>query len=157
MFKWLPCFTLLHCKSGNTCCNHFFLQKNSGHALPCGSSSRPALNYSLSPTCGAASTWLHQPCTKLLRSRVMVDYPDRTAAVMPGEPSNHKTPSFPAVSWTDEATIISLFSLSFVSTQPSLLFFLISSRKPRPASAIVLLSQRRKGDTSRKRVKCEAH
>ena len=93
MFKWLPCFALLRRKSGNACCNHFFLQKNSGHALPCGSSSSHALNYSLSPTCGTASTWVHQPCTKLLRSRVTVDYPDRTAAVMPNEPSNHKTPS----------------------------------------------------------------
>ena len=148
MFKWLPCFALLRRKSGNTCCNHFFLQKNSGHALPCGSSSSHALNYSLSPTCGTTNTWVHQPCTKLLRSRVTVDYPDRSAAVMPNEPSNHKTPSFPAVSWTDEATIISLFSLSFLSTQPSLLphLFLISSRKPRPASSIVLLSQRRKGE-----------
>ena len=26
MFKWLPCFALLHRKSGNACCNHFFLQ-----------------------------------------------------------------------------------------------------------------------------------
>ena len=26
MFKWLPCFALLRCKSGNACCNHFFLQ-----------------------------------------------------------------------------------------------------------------------------------
>ena len=125
MFKWLPCFALLRRKSGNACCNHFFLQKNSGHALPCGSSSSHALNYSLSPTCGTASTWVHQPCTKLLRSRVTVDYPDRSAAVMPNEPSNHKTPSFPAVSWTDEATIISLFSLSFLSTQPSLLPHLV--------------------------------
>ena len=115
MFKWLPCFALLRRKSGNACCNHFFLQKNSGHALLCGSSSSHALNYSLSPTCGTASIGVHQPCTKLLRSRVMVDYPDRSAAVMPNEPSNHKTPSFPAVSWTDEATIISLFSLSFLS------------------------------------------
>ena len=39
MFKWLPCFALLRRKSGNACCNHFFLLKNSGHALPCGSSS----------------------------------------------------------------------------------------------------------------------
>ena len=115
MFKWLSCFALLRRKSGNACCNHFFLLKNSGHALPCGSSSSHALNYSLSPTCGTASTWVHQPCTKLLRSRVTVDYPDRSAAVMPNEQSNHKTPSFPAVSWTDEATIISLFSLSFLS------------------------------------------
>ena len=106
MFKWLPCFALLRRKSGNACCNHFFLQKNSGHALPCGSSSSHALNYSLSPTCGTASIGVHQPCTKLLRSRVTVDYTDRSAAVMPNEPSNHKTPSFPAVSWTDEATII---------------------------------------------------
>src|SRR3954468_18985800 len=97
MFKWLPCFALLHRKSGNTCCNHFFLQKNSGHALSCGSSSSHALNYSLSPTCGTASTWVHQPCCKLLRSRVTVDYSGRTAAVMPNELSNHKTPSFPAV------------------------------------------------------------
>ena len=147
MFKWLPCFALLRRKSGNACCNNCFLQKNSGHALPCGSSSSHALNYSLSPTCGTASTWVHQPCTKLLRSRVTVDYPDRTAAVMPNEPSNHKTPSFPAVSWTDEATIISLFSqLPLYPTRFSLIFFLISSRKPQPASAIVLLSQRRKGD-----------
>ena len=109
MFKWLPCFALLRRKSGNACCNHF-LQKNNGHALPCGSSSSHALNYSLSPTCGTASIGVHQPCTKLLRSRVTIDYPDRTAAVMPNEPSNHKAPSFPAVSWTDEATIISLFS-----------------------------------------------
>ena len=100
--------------------------KNSGHALPCGSSSSHALNYSLSATCGTASTWVHQPCTKLLRSRVTVDYPDRTAAVMPNEPSNHKTPSFPAVSWTDEATIISLFSLSFKENPHSLRFSLIS-------------------------------
>ena len=121
MFKWLPCFALLRRKSGNTCCNHFFLLKNSGHALPCGSSSSHALNYSLSPTCGTTSIGVHHPCTKLLRSRVMVDYPDRRAAVMPNEPSNHKTPSFPAVSWMDEATIISLFFLSFLSTQPSLL------------------------------------
>ena len=92
MFKWLPCFALLRRKSGNACCNHFFLQKNSGHALPCGSSSSHALNYSLSPTCGTASTWVHQPCTKLLHSRVTVDYPDRTSAVMPNEPSNHKAP-----------------------------------------------------------------
>ena len=113
MFKWLPCFALLRPKSGNACCNHFFLQKNSGHALPCGSSSSHALNYSLSPTCETTNIGVHQPCTKLLRSRVTVDYPDRTAAVMPNEPSNHKTPSFPEVSWTDEATIISLFSLSF--------------------------------------------
>ena len=28
MFKWLPCFALLRRKSGNACCNHFFLQKN---------------------------------------------------------------------------------------------------------------------------------
>ena len=118
MFKWLPCFALLRRKSGNTCCNHFFFRmKNSGHALSCGSSSIHALNYSLSLTCGIASTWVHQPCTKLLYSRVTVDYPDQTAAVMPNELSNHKTPSFPAVSWTDEATIISLFSLSFLSTQ----------------------------------------
>ena len=95
----------------------FSSKKIYGHNLPCGSSSSHALNYSLSPTCGTASTWVHQPCTKLLRSRVTVDYPNRTAAVMPNEPSNHKTPSFPAVSWTDEATIISLFSLSFLSTQ----------------------------------------
>ena len=93
MFKWLPCFTLLRRKSGNACCNHFFLQKNSGHALPCGSSSSHALNYSLSPTCGTASTWVHQPCTKLLCSRVTVDYPDRSAAVMHNEPSNHSSPS----------------------------------------------------------------
>ena len=99
----------------------FFLQKNSGHALPCGSSSSHALNYSLLPTCGTASIGVHQPCTKLLRSRVTVDYPDRSVAVMPNEPSNHKTPSFPAISWMDEATIISLFSLSFLSTQPLLL------------------------------------
>ena len=39
MFKWLSCFALLHRKSGNACSNHFFLQKNNGHALPCGSSS----------------------------------------------------------------------------------------------------------------------
>ena len=26
MFKWLPCFALLHRKSGNACCKHFFLQ-----------------------------------------------------------------------------------------------------------------------------------
>lgn len=89
MFKWLPCFALLRRKSGNACCNHFFLQKNSGHALPCGSSSSHALNYSLSPTCGTTSIGVHQPCTKLLRSRVTVDYPDRSAAVMPNEPSNH--------------------------------------------------------------------
>ena len=148
MLKWLPCFALLRHKSGNTCYNHFFLLKNSGHALPCGSSSNHALNYSLSLTCGIASIGVHQPCTKLLRSRVTVDYPDRSAAIMPNEPSNHKKPSFPPVSWTDEATIISLFSLSFLSTQPrlSLILFLISSRKPRPASAIVLLSQRRKGE-----------
>ena len=103
--------------------------KNSGHALPCGSSSSHALNNSLSPTCGTTSTWVHQPCTKLLRSRVTVDYPDRTAAVMPNDPSNHKTPSFPAVSWTDEATIISLFSLSASSLEEnphSLCFSLIS-------------------------------
>ena len=120
MFKWLPCFTLLRRKSGNACCNHFFLLKNSGHALPCGSSSSHALNYTLSPMCGTASIGVHQPCTKLIRSRVpncTVDYPDRSTAVMPNEPSNHKTPSFPVVSWTDEATIISLFSLSFLSTQ----------------------------------------
>lgn len=93
MFKWLPCFALLRRKSGNACCNHFFLlQKNSGHALPCGSSSSHALNYSLSPTCGIASTWVHQPCTKLLRSRVTVDYPAQSAAVMPNEPSNHNPP-----------------------------------------------------------------
>ena len=115
----------------------FLLQKNSGHTLPCGSSSSHALNYSLSPTCGTASTWVHQPCTKLLRSRVTVDYLDRTAAVMPNEPSNHKTPSFPAVSWTDEATIISLFA---ESPSPS-----SSSRKATLASATVLLSQRREG------------
>ena len=88
MFKWLPCFALLRRKSGNACCNHFFLQKNSGHGLPCGSSSSHALNYSLSPTCGTASTWVHQPCTKLLRSRVTVDYPDRSATVMPNESQN---------------------------------------------------------------------
>ena len=116
MFKWLPCFALLRCKRENACCNNFF-RKNSGHALRCRSSSSHALNYSLSPTCGTASIGVHQPCTKLLRSRVTVDYPDRSAAVMPNEPSNHKTPSFPAVSWTDEETIISLFSLSFLSTQ----------------------------------------
>ena len=115
MFKWLPCFALLRRKSGNACCNHFFLQTNNGHALPCGSSSSHALNYSLSPTCGTASIWVHQPCTKLLCSRVMVEYPDRSAAVMLNEPLNHKAPSFPAVSWTDEAAIISLFSLSFLS------------------------------------------
>ena len=90
MFKWLPCFALLYHKSGNACCNHFFLQKNIGHALPCGSSSSHALNYSLSPTCGTSSIGVHQPCTKLLRSRVTVDYPDRSAAVMPNEPLNHK-------------------------------------------------------------------
>jgi len=28
MFKWLLCFALLHRKSGNACCNHFFLQKH---------------------------------------------------------------------------------------------------------------------------------
>ena len=44
MFKWLPCFALFRRKSGNACCNHFFLQKNSGHALPWGSSSSHALN-----------------------------------------------------------------------------------------------------------------
>ena len=103
----------------------FFRMKNSGHALPCGSSSSHALNYSLSPTCGTTSIGVHQPCTKLLHSRVTVEYPDRSAAVMPNEPSNHKTPSFPAVSWTDEATIISLFSLRFLSTQPSLLPHLV--------------------------------
>ena len=147
MFKWLSCFALLRRKSGNACCNHFFLLKNSGHALPCGSSSSHALNYSLSPTCGTASTWVHQPCTKLLCSRVTVDYPDRSAAVMPNEPSNHKTPSFQAVSWTDEATIISLFSLSFLSTQLASPSSCSSSlQEKRPASAIVLLSQRRKGE-----------
>ena len=125
MFKCLPCFALLRRKSGNTCCNHFFLLKNSGHALPCGSSSSHALNYSLLLTCGTASTWVHQPCTKLLHSRVMVEYPDRSATVMPNEPSNHKTPSFPAVSWTNEATIISLFSLILLSTQPSVLPHLV--------------------------------
>ena len=77
--------------------------------------SRRELCYSLSPTCGTAIIRFHQPCTKLLRSRVTVDYPDRTAIVMPNEPSNHKAPSFPAVSWTNEATIISLFSLIFLS------------------------------------------
>src|SRR3954470_18954367 len=92
MFKWLPCFTLLRRKTVNASCNHIFLQKNNGHALPCGSSSNHALNYSLSPTCGTSSTWVHQPCTKLLRSRMTVDYPDRTATVMPNEPSNHKNP-----------------------------------------------------------------
>ena len=137
MFKWLPCFALLRRKSGNACCNHFFLQKNSGHALPCGSSSSHALNYSLSPTCGTASTWVHQPCTKLLHSKVMVDYPDWTAAVMPNEPSNHKTPSFPAVSWTDEATIISLFSLSFLSWRKSPLTLLL----PHFVPPFTLLSQ----------------
>ena len=128
MFKWLPCFTLLRRKSGNACCNHFFLQKNSGHAPPCGSSSSHALNYSLSPTCGSASMGAHEPSTKLLHSKVpncMLDNLDRSAAVMPNEPSNHKTPSFPVVSWTDEATIISLFSLSFLSTQPLLLPHLV--------------------------------
>ena len=115
MFKWLPGFALLRRKSGNACCNHFFIQKNSGHDLPCGSSFSHALNYSLLPTCGTASTWVHQPCTKLLRSRVMVDYPGRSAIVMPNDPSIHKTPSFPTLSWTDEAAIISLFSLSFLS------------------------------------------
>ena len=121
----------------------FFRMKNSGHALPCGSSSSHALNYSLSPTCGTASTWVHQPCTKLLRSRVMVDYPDRTAAVMPNEPSNHKTPSFPAVSWTDEATTISLLSLSFLSTQlasPSSCSSFLQERKLREKSEMMVAS-----------------
>ena len=84
--------------------------------------------YSLSPTCGTANIGVHQPCTKLLHSRVpncTVDYSILSAAVMPNEPSNHKTPSFPAVSWMDEATIISLFSLNFLSTQPSLLPHLV--------------------------------
>ena len=125
MFKWLPCFTLLRRRSENTCCNPFLLQKNSGHALPCGSSSSHALNYSLSPMCGTASIRVHRPCTKLLCDRVTVDYPDRSAAVMPNEPSNHKNPSFPTVSWTDEATIISVFSLSFHYTQPSFLPHLV--------------------------------
>ena len=111
MFKWLPCFALLRHKSGNACCNHFFFRmKNGGHALPCGSSSSHELNYSLSPTCGTASIGVHQPCTKLLRSRVTVDYPDRTATVMSNDPPNHKTPSFPAVSWTDEAHPFTLLS-----------------------------------------------
>ena len=136
MFKWLPYFALLRRKSGNACCNHFFLRKNSGHALPCGSSSSHALNYSLSPTCGTATIGVHQPCTKLLRSRVTVDYPDRTTTVMPNEPSNHKTPSFHS----------SLLASSLPNPRFCLILFLISSRKPRPASAIVLLSQRRKGE-----------
>ena len=153
MFKWLLCFALLRRKSGNTCCNHFFLQKNSGHALPCGSSSNHALNYSLSPTCGTASIGVHQPCTKLLRSRVTVDYPDRSAAVMPNEPSNHKTPSFAVVSWTDEATIISLLSQlrlyptlasassfsSFLQENPDLLLPLFFSPKEGKVSASMVL------------------
>ena len=130
MFKWLSCFALLRCKSGNACCNHFFLQKKqwTHSTMRILLDGRRELCYSLSPTCGTAIIRVHQPCTKLLRSRVpncTVDYPDRSAAVMPNEPSNHKTPSFPAVSWTDEATIISLFSLSFLSTQPSLLPHLV--------------------------------
>ena len=116
---------------------------------------------------------LLQPCTKLLtfadvwdsqhrgpparhRSRVpncTVDYVDRSVAVMPNDPSNHKTPSFPAVSWTDEATIISLFSLSFLSTQlaypscyssflqenPDLLLTLFFSPKEGKVSASMVL------------------
>ena len=148
MFKWLPCFALLRRKSGNACCNHFFLQKNSGHALPCGSSSSHALNYSLSPTGGIASTWVHQPCTKLLRSRVTVDYPDRSAAVMPNEPSNHKTPLLSSSKLDGRCNhhFTLLSQLPLYPTRFSLILFLISSRKPRPASAIVLLSQRRKGE-----------
>ena len=121
MFKWLPCFALLRRKSGNACCNHFSSSEKQwtrsimrillhGRREPC---------YSVLPTCGTASIGVHQPCTKLLCSRVpncTVD-PDQSAVVMPNETSNHKTPSFPAVSWTDEATIISLFSLSFLSTK----------------------------------------
>ena len=59
-FKWLPCFALLRRKSGNACCNHFFLQKQwtcstvrillDGRQEPC---------YSLSPTCGTASIRVH--------------------------------------------------------------------------------------------------
>ena len=123
MFKWLPCFTLLRRMSGNACCNHFFLQKKQWtHSTMCILlDGHWELCYSLSPTCGTTIIRVHQPCTKLLHSRVTVDYPDRSAVVMPNEPSNHKNPSFPAVSWTDEETIISLFSLSFFSTQPLLL------------------------------------
>ena len=153
MFKWLTCFTLLRPKSGNACCNHFSFRKNSGLTLPCGSSSSHALNYSLSPTCGTASIGVHQPCTKLLRSRVTVDYPDGSAAVMPNEPSNHKTPTFPAVSWTDEATIISLFSQlplyptltspsscsSFLQENPDLLLPLFFSPKEGKVSASMVL------------------
>ena len=64
-----------------------------------------------------------------------------------------KNPSFPAVSWTDEATIISLFSLSFLSTQlaspsscssflqenPDLLLTLFFSPKEGKVSASMVL------------------
>ena len=118
-FKWLPCFALLRRKSGNACFNHFVLQKQwtrSTVRILLDSSREPC--DSLSPMCGTASIGVHLPCTKLLHTRVhncTVDYPDRSAAVMPNELSNHKTPTFPAVSLMDEATIISLFSLSFLS------------------------------------------
>ena len=126
MFNWLPCFAPSIVRVETLVVIIFFFRmKNNGHALPCRSSSSHALNYSLSLMCGTASIGVHQPCTKLLRSRVTVDYPDRSATVMPNELSNHKPPSFRAVSWTDEATIISLFSLSFLSTQPSLLPHLV--------------------------------
>ena len=47
MFKWLPCFALLHRKSGNACCNHFFLQNENQWAR-------------------STVRILLQPCTKLL-------------------------------------------------------------------------------------------
>ena len=100
-FKWLPCFALLHHKSGNACCNHFFLQKQWTRS-----------------TVRILLDGRREPCTKLLRTRVhnfTVDYLDRSATVMANEPSNDKNPTFLAVSWTDEPTIISLFSLSFLS------------------------------------------
>ena len=102
-----------------------------GHREPC---------YSLSPTCGTTSIGVHQPCT--------VDYPDRSVTVMLNEPSNHKNPllSSSKLDGRSNHHFTLLSQLPLYPTQFSLILFLISSRKPRPASAIVLLSQRRKGE-----------
>jgi hypothetical protein len=72
--------------------------------------------------------------TKLEGGMQAQSHPGRGATVM----ARHITkPRLPAVSWSDEATIISLFA---ESASPS-----SSSRKPPLGSAIVLLSQRKEG------------
>ena len=135
----------------------FFFRKNIGHALPCRSSSSHALNYSLLPMCGTASIRVHQPCTKLLHSRVpncTVDYPDRSAAVMPNEPSNHKTPLLSSSKLDGRSnhhfTLLSQLPLSptlasassgssFLQENPDLLLPLFFSPKEGKVSASMVL------------------